>query len=59
MKSITVEELEQINKDTCCVVDIRPQEQYERGTFPGAVSIPMDVFEENMDRIPKDRKSVV
>lgn len=50
-----IEELEQINKDACCVVDIRPQEQYERGTFPGAVSIPMDVFEENMDRIPKDK----
>ncbi len=55
MKSITIEELEQINKDTCCVVDIRPQEQYERGTFPGAISIPMDVFEESMDRIPKDK----
>ena len=55
MKSITIEELEQINKDTCCVLDIRPQEQYERGTFPGAVSIPMDVFEENIDRIPKDK----
>ena len=55
MKSITIEELEQINKDTCCVVDIRPQEQYERGTFPGAISIPMDVFEESMDRLPKDK----
>ena len=46
MKEITVEELEKIESNQSIVVDIRPYEQFQRGTFPGAVNFPMDEFEE-------------
>ena len=42
MWEITVEELEKIESNQRIVVDIRPNEQFQRGTFPGAVNIPMD-----------------
>lgn len=46
MKSITIESLERTDKDKVLVVDIRPEDQYQRGTFPGAVNIPMAEFED-------------
>ena len=45
MKSITIESLERTDKDKVLVVDIRPEDQYQRGTFPGAVNLPMAEFE--------------
>ena len=45
MWEITVEELENIESNQRIVVDIRPNEQFQRGTFPGAVNIPMDEWE--------------
>ena len=55
MKSITIEELEKTDQTKCCIVDIRPEEQYRRGTFPGAVNIPMEQFEERKAEIPKEK----
>ncbi len=51
MREITVEELEQL-KDSY-IVDIRPEDQFQRGSFPGAINIPQD----NMDfsKIDKDK----
>ena len=46
MKSITIESLERTDKDKVLVVDIRPEDQYQRGTFPGAVNLPMEEFED-------------
>lgn len=46
MKSITIESLERTDKDKVLVVDIRPEDQYQRGTFPGAVNFPMAEFED-------------
>ena len=46
MKSITIESLERANKDKILVVDIRPEDQYQRATFPGAVNLPMAEFED-------------
>ena len=46
MKSITIESLERADKDKVLVVDIRPEEHYQRGTFPGAVNLPMAEFED-------------
>ena len=46
MKSITIESLERADKDKVLVVDIRLEEQYQRGTFPGAVNLPMAEFED-------------
>ena len=46
MKSITIESLERTDKDKVLVVDIRPEDQYQRGTFLGAVNLPMAEFED-------------
>ena len=46
MKSITIESLERTDKNKVLVVDIRPEDQYQRGTFPGAVNLPMAEFED-------------
>ena len=46
MKSITIESLERADRDKVLVVDIRPEDQYERGTFPGAVNLSMAEFED-------------
>ena len=46
MKSITIESLERADKDKVLVVDIRPEDQYLRGTFPDAINIPMAEFED-------------
>ena len=46
MKSITIESLERTDKDKVLVVDIRPEDEYQRGTFPGAVNLPMAEFED-------------
>lgn len=55
MKSITIEELEAIDHTKSCIIDLRPEEQYQRGTFPGAVNIPMDLFEKRKTEIPKEK----
>ena len=55
MRSITIEELEKTDCFKHCIVDIRPEEQYQRGTFPGAVNIPMEQFEKRMAEIPKEK----
>ena len=51
MKSITIESLERTDKDKVLVVDIRPEDQYQRGTFPGAVNLPMAEFEDRTGTI--------
>lgn len=41
------------------VLDVRPQPEYDAAHFPGAVSIPMDEFEDRIDEIPRDKHVVV
>ena len=48
MRTITMEELERLTPETGTVVDLRPAEEYKRGTFPGAVNIPAQGFEEKL-----------
>lgn len=53
MKVITIEELERIDPSTCCVVDLRPEDQYRRGTYPGAINLPMEQFDERKTELSK------
>ncbi len=46
MNTISVEELEKIDSSEITIVDVRPADQYSRGSFPGAVNIPLDEFDE-------------
>ena len=55
MESIQIEELEKLDADKMVVADIRPREEYDRGTWPGAVSLPMDEFEKKAEELPKDK----
>ncbi|MCI5648373.1 MAG: ATPase [Fusicatenibacter sp.] len=55
MKEITIEELERKKKRECCIVDLRPREQYARGTFPGAICIPMEEFDKRKAELPKEK----
>ena len=55
MNSITIEELEKIDPSTCSIVDLRPEDQYKRGTFPGAVNIPVEQFDERKRELPKEK----
>ena len=49
MKTITIEELEALKDAEKTIVDIRPQDQYMRGTFPGAESLPASRLEEQYE----------
>ena len=55
MKNITIEELEKLSPGEATVVDVRPGEEFQRGTFEGAINIPMKEFADRMDEIPKDK----
>ena len=55
MKVITIEELEKLAPGEATVVDVRPGEEFQRGTFEGAINIPMKEFADRMDEIPKDK----
>ena len=53
MKSISIEELEKIDPTECCIVDIRPEEQYRRGTRFRVLSIfpwNIDIWRKNLRR---------
>ena len=54
MNTISVEELEKIDSSKITIVDVRPADQYSRGSFPGAVNIPLDEFDEKMEAVDKD-----
>ena len=53
MKTITIEELLQLDQNTITVLDVRPADAYTRGSVPGAVSIPLAEVEERMEELPK------
>lgn len=55
MRSITIEELELLDARSITIVDIRPEEDFKNGSLPGAVSIPMEDFEERKSELPKER----
>ena len=52
MNRITIEELEAIPGKKL-VIDIRRQEEYEKETYPGALHIFWEEFDERIQEIPK------
>ena len=55
MKTITIEELEQLTPGSVTIVDVRPADTYQRGTFEGAINVPMKEFIDRYEEIPKDK----
>jgi rhodanese-related sulfurtransferase/DNA-binding transcriptional ArsR family regulator len=45
-------------KDRLVVLDVRPQEEYEAGHIPGAVSIPLDELRNRFRELPKSKQIV-
>lgn len=45
-------------KDKLVVLDVRPQEEYEAGHLPGAVSIPLDELKKRVKELPKSKQIV-
>ena len=47
MRTITVEELEKQKKEECLIVDIRSEDAFARGSFPQAINLPQEEFQEH------------
>lgn len=60
IEELTKEELWQRikRKDKLVVLDVRPQEEYEAGHLPGAVSIPLDELKKRIKELPKSKQIV-
>ncbi len=55
MREITLEQINQMNPDDYLMIDMRPEDYYSQGTYPGALSAPeMDLDAEGI-LLPKDR----
>lgn len=48
-----------IEEGEVTVVDVRPEDEYESGHIEGAISIPIDDFEEHVDKLTDDDEVVV
>ncbi len=50
--------LERIKDGTAVLIDVRPEEEYDAGHLPGALSIPVDELEAHIESLPTDRTIV-
>lgn len=55
MTSITIQELEILNPAEITIIDIRKPEDYERNTFPHAINIPIENFQDNIPALEKEK----
>ncbi len=46
---------EKISKEDCTIIDVRMPEDYEAGTLPGAINIPLGQIRSRLNEIPKDK----
>lgn len=56
IETITIEELEKLDKENRTVIDLRPESEFKRGSFPGAVSIPMEKLKGDVTLLPEAEK---
>jgi rhodanese-related sulfurtransferase len=59
--SISVASFERIYKeapDTVHLIDVRDPQEVATGTFKGAINMPINSMEKNMDKLPKDKPIV-
>ena len=50
----TIEELQQDSREKL-IIDIRSPEEFSKETYPGAINVEIDDFEEYKSKLPKDR----
>ena len=59
MNKMTVEELEnKLQLSEVILIDVREPDEFANEHIPNAISIPMDVVDENIDIFPSDKKIV-
>ena len=51
MKTITIEEIEALDPSGIIIVDIRREEDFQKNTLPGAIHIPMEVFQHKIPEL--------
>ncbi|MBR1692958.1 MAG: ATPase [Lachnospiraceae bacterium] len=54
MNTKTIDELEADSREKC-VIDVRDREDYAKESYPGAIHIYWEDFEEHLDEVPKDK----
>lgn len=55
-KPISASELrERMARDEVVLLDVRPQVEYESARLPGALSMPQEALERQLDRLPSDK----
>lgn len=59
LKQIHWHDLIEMDSKSIFLLDVRTVEEYELGTIPGAVNIPVDELRKNLDKIPEDKKIIV
>lgn len=50
--------LKRVRRGSVTVIDVRPEEEYQAGHIPGAISVPLKALEAQLDDLPKDREIV-
>ncbi|RKP53154.1 ArsR family transcriptional regulator [Cohnella endophytica] len=59
MEQITLEKLEErMGKGEVLLIDVRPEEEYEAGHIPGAISIPIEELEKQLASLPVNKQIV-
>ncbi|NEN85076.1 ArsR/SmtB family transcription factor [Paenibacillus elgii] len=59
MEPIGLEELlKRMERGDVVLLDVRPQDEYETGHIPGAISIPMEDLEKHLASLPTDKEIV-
>ena len=57
--NITMKQMINLSKDEFILVDIRSVASYQNGYIPGAINIPAEQLEENIEDLPKDKKIIL
>jgi len=50
--------LERLNEEDTAIIDVRPEEEYQQGHLPGAVSIPLEELERRLSELPEGKDIV-
>jgi len=50
--------MERLSDGSVVVLDVRPEEEYQAGHIPGALSVPMDALEAALQTLPEDKEIV-
>lgn len=57
--SIQWSEVDKETHEGSLLIDVRTESEYDQGTIPGAINIPLDNLRERIDELPKHREIIV